>query len=77
MQSENSCILVWDLKTTYCMKSVFSITGKQKLMPIVYYSCCAFSYNEYIQQQMHLQIQFLTIIKTPTYFGIEMPSSGS
>ena len=77
MQSENFCILVWDLKTTYCMKSTFSIIGKQKLMPIFYHSCRAFSYNEYTQQQMHLQIKLVTIIKTPTYFGIKIPFAGS
>jgi predicted DNA-binding protein (UPF0278 family) len=76
MQFENLCIFVWDLKTTYCMKSIFFI-GKQKVKPIVYYSCFAFSYNEYIQKQMHLQIQIVTFIKTPTYFSIKMPSPGS
>jgi predicted DNA-binding protein (UPF0278 family) len=46
-------------------------------MPIFYNSCRAFSYNEYIQQKIHLQIQFVTIIKNPKCFDIKMPSSGS
>jgi len=59
------------------MKSIFSIIGKQKSMPIFYNSCRAFSYNEYIQQKIHSQIQFVTIIKNPKCFDIKMPSSGS